>query len=87
MGTQTGNGIREWISRCKRGRSAVGKSAARSEDVTRTEHKWGVQALAVKKKPLSFYMCPYRKPTQVDEKRDPKADGEVLLRNSAKMTP
>ena len=29
-------------------------------------------------------MCPYRKPTQVDEERILRPTGEVLLRNSAK---
>ena len=29
-------------------------------------------------------MCPYRKPTQVDEERILRPAGEVLLRNSAK---
>ena len=28
--------------------------------------------------------CPYRKPTQVDEKKIPRRTGEPLLRNSAK---
>ncbi len=35
-------------------------------------------------KPLLFYMCPYRKPTQVDEERILRPTGEALLRNSAK---
>ena len=31
-----------------------------------------------------FYMCPYRKPTQVDEERILRPTEEALLRNSAK---
>ena len=31
-----------------------------------------------------FYMCPYRKPTQVDEERILRPAEEVLPRNSAK---
>ena len=31
-----------------------------------------------------FCMCPYRKPTQVDEERILRPAGEALLRNSAK---
>ena len=37
-----------------------------------------------REKPLLFYMCPYRKPTQVDEERILRPTGEALLRNSAK---
>ena len=36
-----------------------------------------------REKPLLFYMCPYRKPTQVDEERILRPAEEVLLRNSA----
>ena len=35
-------------------------------------------------KPLLCDMCPYRKPTQVDEERILRPAGEALLRNSAK---
>ena len=35
-------------------------------------------------KPLLFYMCPYSKPTQVDEERILRPAEEVLPRNSAK---
>ena len=35
-------------------------------------------------KPLLFILCPYRKPTQVDEERILRPTGEALLRNSAK---
>ena len=37
-----------------------------------------------REKPLSFLLCPYRKPTQVDEERILRPTGEALLRNSAK---
>ena len=37
-----------------------------------------------REKPLLFYMCPYRKPTQVDEERILRPTEEALLRNSAK---
>ncbi len=43
-----------------------------------------VQAPGCQEKPLLFYMCPYRKPTRVDEERILRPTGEVLLRNSAK---
>ena len=39
VGTQAESVSREWKDRCKRGRSALGKSGAQSEDVTRTENK------------------------------------------------
>ena len=42
------------------------------------------QAPSCQEKPLLFFMCPYRKPTQVDEERILRPTGEVLLRNSAK---
>lgn len=42
------------------------------------------QAPGCQEKPLLFHMCPYRKPTQVDEERILRPTGEVLLRNSAK---
>ena len=35
-------------------------------------------------KPLLCIMCPYRKPTQVDEERILRPTEEALLRNSAK---
>ena len=37
-----------------------------------------------REKLLWLYMCPYRKPTQVDEERILRPTEEVLLRNSAK---
>ena len=37
-----------------------------------------------REKPLLFALCPYRKPTQVDEERILRPTEEALLRNSAK---
>ena len=38
-----------------------------------------------REKPLLCIMCPYRKPTQVDEERILRPAEEALLRNSAKL--
>ncbi len=32
-------------------------------------------------------MCPYRKPTQVDEEENPKAGGRSIVKELGKMTP
>ncbi len=41
VGTRVESISREWRDRCKQGRSTVGKSAVRSEDVMRTESRVG----------------------------------------------
>ena len=45
------------------------------------------QAPSCQEKPLLFFMCPYRKPTQVDEERILKADGRSVVKELGKMTP
>ena len=41
--------------------------------------------LSCQEKPLLCTVCPYRKPTQVDEERILRPTEEALLRNSAKL--
>ena len=63
--------------------SEVRKSKSRSRDGDRT--KEGKQAnLRRREKLLNVVRYPYRKPTQVDEKKILRRTGEPLLRNSAK---
>ena len=83
MGTHVESISREWKYRYKRKRCQAGKSAWQAKDVMWSEIKVAKYVSHVPRKPLLFYMCPYRKPTQVDEERILRPTGEVLLRNSA----
>ncbi len=85
VGTQKDRKSQEWKNWCKRKGCKIGKSVLLrlKRDAERTR----VVKLpnpCCQEKPLLFYMCPYRKPTQVDEERILRPTGEALLRNSAK---
>ena len=85
VGTQKDKKSQERKNWCKHKGCKVGKSAL-------LRLKCDADRIKVEKllnpycqeKPLLFYMCPYRKPTQVDEERILRPTGEGLLRNSAK---
>ena len=74
----------EWKDWYKQRGWCAGKSAHESPccDVERT--KVAKMRTGCREKPLLCHMCPYRKPTQVDEERILRPTEEVLLRNSAK---
>ena len=85
VGTQKDRKSQEWKNWCKRKGCTVGKSAVlrlkRDADRNKVEK---LPNPSCQEKPLLFHMCPYRKPTQVDEERILRPTGEALLRNSAK---
>ena len=58
MGTHVESMGRERENRCKRGRSAEGKSAAQSEDVTRSEIKVAKHVSHVPRKAAIAYLVP-----------------------------
>ena len=63
--------------------SKVRKSESRSRDGERTKEAKFMNPRR-REKLLNFMRYPYRKPTQVDEKKILRRTGELLLRNSAK---
>ena len=68
----------------KPGSGLIGKPVRQRNTVTHREIKYRNVRSMCREKPLLFVMCPYRKPTQVDEERILRPAGEALSRNSAK---
>ena len=85
VGTQKDKESWEWKNQCKHKGREIGKSVSLRlkcyADRTKVEKLLNPYC---QEKPLLFCMCPYRKPTQVDEERILRPTGEALLRNSAK---
>ena len=85
VGTQKDNKSQERKNWCKHKGCWIGKSV-------QLRLKCDADRIKVEKlvnpycqeKPLLFYMCPYRKPTQVDEERILRRARKPSLRNSAK---
>ena len=63
----------------------VVKYACRIHQLNRSEKSNEVNESTLARKAAKYGLrCPYRKPTQVDEKKILRRTGEPLLRNSAK---
>ena len=58
VGTHEESRSRKWESRCKRGRSLVGKSARQSESVKRSEIKVAKSVDLVSRKAAIVYIIP-----------------------------